>query len=143
MLANVENPFSKPGITLSQPVTARESQMCFLGGQMNHLLRLIVLGGLIAFAVLYAPFLLARNHVEILTPLRFSFFLVSVSFYLLPTGLAIYRKCRSTLWIAAVNVLLGWTLFGWFVAIGWAASGAAEPLIPEMTVHHPQTNPRD
>ena len=25
-----------------------------------------------------------------------------------------------------VNVFLGWTILGWFVAIGWAASGKIE-----------------
>jgi hypothetical protein len=42
-----------------------------------------------------------------------------------------YRDCKSTAWIVAVNLLLGWTIFGWFVAMGWAASGKIrEPVHP-------------
>lgn len=93
---------------------------------MNHLLRVIVLGGLIACTFVCAAFGLARNHIDLLTPLHLLLFLLAVSFYLLPTELALYRNCRTTLWIATTNVLLGWTLFGWFVAIGWAASGEVQ-----------------
>ena len=95
---------------------------------MNHLLRLIVVGGLVAFGVLIMAVGLARNDVDLLAPLDLFLFLIALAIYFLPTGLAVYRNCRATPWIVAVNVLLGWTLFGWFVAIGWAASGKVQPL---------------
>jgi hypothetical protein len=39
----------------------------------------------------------------------------------------------------AVNLLLGWTIFGWFVAMGWAASGKIrEPVHPIVV---PPTHP--
>jgi hypothetical protein len=34
----------------------------------------------------------------------------------------------ATVWIAALNILLGWTLFGWVIALGWAASGKVRRL---------------
>ena len=110
---------------------------------MNHSMRLIVASGLIAFTVLFAALGLARNHVDILTPLHLLLFLFGVAFYLLPTGLALYQNRRSTLWIAAVNVLLGWTLFGWFVAIGWAAGGETEGAAHALAIPHAQPNSRD
>jgi hypothetical protein len=45
----------------------------------------------------------------------FSFFL-----YFLPTIIANQRKARSRFLIFALNLLLGWTLIGWIVALVWA-----------------------
>ena len=41
------------------------------------------------------------------------------SFYLLPTIISAVRQ-KPLATVAAVNVLLGWTLVGWVVALSWA-----------------------
>jgi hypothetical protein len=39
----------------------------------------------------------------------------------LPTVIALLRESRSTVGIFLVNLLLGWTVIGWFAALIWAA----------------------
>jgi hypothetical protein len=90
---------------------------------MNNLLRLLVIAGLAAGGIIIVALGLERHNADLLAPLNLMLFVAGVLVYLLPTGLARYRDCKATAWIAVVNVLLGWTIFGWFVAIGWAASG--------------------
>ena len=43
--------------------------------------------------------------------------------YFLPTIVALVRGKDSTLAIGVLNLLLGWTLIGWAVALVWAAAG--------------------
>ncbi len=50
-----------------------------------------------------------------------------------------YRDCKATVWIAVVNVLLGWTIFGWFIALGWSASGKTRE--PGHPIGTPPTHP--
>lgn len=104
---------------------------------MSHLLRLSIVGGLAALAVLIIAVGLARNDAALLAPVNLFLFVMAIALYLLPTGLALYRDCRAAGWIAAINVLLGWTLFGWAAALGWAASGATRPVVlpPAVAVH--------
>jgi phosphoglycerol transferase MdoB-like AlkP superfamily enzyme len=90
---------------------------------MENLLRLVAISGLAAIAVAILALGMAGNTAELLGPVHFILFLVAVAVYLLPAALAVYRGCDSALWITVVNVLLGWTIFGWFIAIGWAAMG--------------------
>lgn len=40
--------------------------------------------------------------------------------YLIPTFVALGRKKQNALAIAALNVVLGWTLVGWAGALVWA-----------------------
>jgi hypothetical protein len=40
----------------------------------------------------------------------------------LPTVIALLRESRSTVGVFLVNLFLGWTVIGWFVALIWAAS---------------------
>lgn len=47
--------------------------------------------------------------------------------YVLPTLLAWSRKVNNVSQIALVNILVGWTLIGWVVAIVWAAKPVTEP----------------
>ncbi len=95
---------------------------------MNHLLRLSVVGGLIASAVLILAVGLARHDADLLAPVHLILFVLGIAAYLLPTMLALYRNSKATVWIAVLNVFLGWTLFGWFIAIGWAAGGEVRAL---------------
>jgi len=99
---------------------------------MNNLLRLIAVVGLVACAVLAIGLGMARNTADLLAPFHQFLFVIAVVLYLLPTALAYCRDCKVAVYIAVVNVFLGWTLFGWVVAIGWAASGNTRPLPPTI-----------
>ena len=90
---------------------------------MNNLLRLLIVCGLNAFAILIIAVGLGRNNVDLLVPVNMILLALGAAFYVLPTVLAMYRNCQAAVWITVVNVFLGWTILGWFVAIGWAATG--------------------
>lgn len=46
--------------------------------------------------------------------------------YLLPTIIAKQNKHHNVVAICALNILLGWTLVGWVVALVWALTKPAE-----------------
>lgn len=50
------------------------------------------------------------------------FLVVSFCLYFLPAIIAHDRHKRNAGTITVVNLLLGWTFVGWFVALVWAAS---------------------
>jgi hypothetical protein len=108
---------------------------------MNNLLRLIIVSVLVAVAVIMLGLGMARNTTDLLAPLHLLLFGIAVVVYLFPTALAFYRDCRATVWIAVVNVFLGWTIVGWFVAIGWAASGKVETMPPTIATPPGQVLP--
>lgn len=95
---------------------------------MSTILRLMAGAGLVAFAVLAVAIGLARNTAAMAAPAHLLLFLAVVALYLVPSGLAMYRDCAAAWLIVSLNVLLGWTLFGWIIALGWAAAG--KPAIP-------------
>jgi hypothetical protein len=90
---------------------------------MNTLLRLVAGAGLMALAFLALAIGLARNTSAIAGPAYPILFLFVVALYLVPGGLALHRNCAAAWWIVALNILAGWTLFGWVIALGWAAAG--------------------
>lgn len=45
---------------------------------------------------------------------------ISLALYLLPTIIAAARHKRNVLAIGALNILLGWTMIGWVVALVWS-----------------------
>jgi hypothetical protein len=51
----------------------------------------------------------------------FPFFGFSFLMYFLPSVLALARNKRDTLAIFLLNLFLGWSVIGWFVALIWAA----------------------
>lgn len=53
-----------------------------------------------------------------------------IAFYFVPTIVAASRHKRSENAIVATNLLLGWTLIGWIVALIWALT-ADPPEAPE------------
>ncbi len=57
----------------------------------------------------------------------------SILMYLLPTMLAFKRERRRKWRIAAINVLLGWTLIGWVVAMlmTWAYEPPPDGAAPD------------
>jgi hypothetical protein len=101
---------------------------------MNNLLRMILVCALLAFAVFIIAFGVARNTSDLLAPVHLLLFLCALAVYLLPAGLAFYRDSESVLWITAANVLLGWTVIGWFVTIGWAAGGKVRTVPPAIAL---------
>jgi uncharacterized membrane protein YqaE (UPF0057 family) len=53
----------------------------------------------------------------------FLFFLLIVLAYLSPTLVALLRSCKGSFGgILTLNLLLGWTVLGWLIALIWAAS---------------------
>ena len=109
---------------------------------MNHLLRLFIVSGLVGFAILVTAFELIRHGVDLLTPTHVAFFAAGMAFYLLPTALALYRKCEKAVWIAVVNVFLGWTIFGWVISLGCATTGKIKMLCPVASAPPSQPLPR-
>jgi uncharacterized membrane protein YhaH (DUF805 family) len=47
-------------------------------------------------------------------------FLLFLVLYFIPTIVALARKHHNRLAIGALNLLLGWTVVGWVVALVWA-----------------------
>ena len=60
------------------------------------------------------------------------FFAVNIPLYFLPS--IIGSKKRNKVAIFIVNLLLGWTIVGWFVALTWAVVTDAEPIPVEPAV---------
>jgi Superinfection immunity protein len=48
---------------------------------------------------------------------------VLAAVYFLPAIIAVRRRCRWDAAIVVFNLLLGWTVFGWFAALNWALGG--------------------
>jgi hypothetical protein len=55
--------------------------------------------------------------------------MLCIIIYLLPTLIAFARDVRSRHAVTVVNIVLGWTLIGWFICFLWAMLG--EPSIDE------------
>jgi hypothetical protein len=51
--------------------------------------------------------------------------LLVAAFYFLPTILGMLRHKRNSLAIFALNLLLGWTLIGWIIALVWGLTADA------------------
>jgi len=47
--------------------------------------------------------------------------------YFLPTLIAAIRRHRQFIAIAALNVLLGWTVLGWIASFIWSLTSPAQP----------------
>ncbi len=100
---------------------------------MNNLLRLFIVSCLAAIAIIFFALGQARHTIDLMAPFNLAVFALGLVVYLLPVFLALYRNCHATAWIAFVDVLFGWTILGWFVALGWAASGKVDTLPPTVT----------
>jgi hypothetical protein len=105
---------------------------------MNHLFRLFMAAGLVFLALILVLISVAQHNENLMAPLNFFLFLVLIAVYLLPAVLAAYRNCESTLWIILIDVFLGWTIFGWVVALGWANAGKVKEAPPTS---HPPNHP--
>ena len=58
--------------------------------------------------------------------------------YFLPSSVAWIRRCRKRAGILLLNLFLGWTFFGWVIALVWAASDEREPLPTRQTLALPE-----
>lgn len=56
--------------------------------------------------------------------------------YFLPAANAYSKRHSGRAWILVVNLFLGWTLLGWFVALAWSAGSAKDaPSAPSSATH--------
>lgn len=55
--------------------------------------------------------------------------IVLLAMYFTPTIIAVLRKHRQTGPIAAVNILLGWTVIGWIGAFIWSLMSPPAPAV--------------
>jgi hypothetical protein len=73
------------------------------------------------------------------------FALVALTIYLLPTGIAWARQVPNVGKISVLNILLGWSLLGWLVALAWACKSvesttidAVQAPLPHSALPYPQ-----
>jgi hypothetical protein len=59
----------------------------------------------------------------------FPFFGFGFVLYFLPTIIAAIKSKRDTVAILLLNLFLGWSVIGWFVALVWAAKQDAPALV--------------
>lgn len=52
-----------------------------------------------------------------------------LAFYFVPTIVALLRLHRNATAIVVLNILLGWTLVGWVVALVWSMATTPKPTI--------------
>lgn len=97
---------------------------------MRDLLRIAAIGGAIACTILLVALGMAQHTAELMAPADLLLLTLATMLYFLPTGLAMYRDCQAAGRIAAVNLLLGWTIVGWAIALAWAAEGRVRLGIP-------------
>ena len=90
---------------------------------MSRQFWLFVTAILAASGILAIAVGMAKNSAALLAPFNLILFLLLLALYCVPSALAVYRNCSATVWIIALNILLGWTFFGWAIALGWAAGG--------------------
>lgn len=50
----------------------------------------------------------------------FCIFILAITVYNIPSMIAIFRYHDLTKQIVLTNIVLGWTVVGWFVALYWA-----------------------
>lgn len=63
------------------------------------------------------------------TVLFFPFFGLPFLLYFLPSIIALARSKRDLLAIFLLNLFLGWSIIGWFVALIWAAKNDATVMV--------------
>ena len=63
---------------------------------------------------------------------------IGLPIYVLPTIIATIRKTNNLVAIILVNLLAGWTFFGWVASLVWAIVDSKKPE-PPATVENNQT----
>lgn len=54
--------------------------------------------------------------------------------YFIPIFVAVFRRHRNGLAIGMLNILLGWTVLGWILALVWAFTSNIEPPAIKKTI---------
>ena len=54
------------------------------------------------------------------------YWIVMCGIYLIPTLIAVCNGSRNAVGVILLNLLAGWTIVGWFIALIWALSGPKE-----------------
>ncbi len=90
---------------------------------MKNMLRLLIFAGIVACGIVVVALGFVQHDENLIAPVNLLLFVAGILLYLFPMGLAIYRDCKATVVISLVNVFLGWTVIGWFAALGWAVAG--------------------
>jgi hypothetical protein len=67
--------------------------------------------------------------------MHMTFLLFSTVLYFLPT--IIGHNKRDVLGIFLVNLLFGWTVIGWIIAMVWACTAEAQPRVLMVAGHGP------
>jgi len=60
-------------------------------------------------------------------------FFGAIALYFLPTIVGISRKKKNLAPIVIINLLLGWTIIGWIVALVWALAVEVVDTLPAAT----------
>lgn len=63
----------------------------------------------------------------------------AILLYLLPTVIAFKRGHRSKGGIAVLNILLGWTILGWIIALIWSFTDPGGKEVTIINVQNVQT----
>ncbi len=64
-----------------------------------------------------------------------------VMFYFLPTIIVVARNHHNMTAISALNLLTGWTLIGWLVALIWSMTATTKAPAPAVKIKQPQVQP--
>lgn len=81
------------------------------------LVRVLILGVLAWFGWMFGQYSDLNGFGKMMA---FSFFITAPMLYFLPTYEAVSNDNPNITSIGLVNILLGWTLIGWVVALVWA-----------------------
>jgi hypothetical protein len=103
------------------------------------MMRLLKLAGLVAFVLLVAyliyspadPFAHAIRHAlfyQIQPLAKLPVIALVLVLYKVPTIIAACRRHPDTPSLMTFNLLLGWTVAGWLVSLGWAVLPVARPV---------------
>ena len=66
---------------------------------------------------------------------------IGLLFYFLPTVCAFYRKHNARAGIFVLNLLLGWTLIAWVIALIWSLNANVEHP-QQVIIYSPPPGPR-
>jgi hypothetical protein len=115
----------------SEPVMQsprRKAEAVRSASAVSSVIGIVALSGiLLIFAMAVVPAIIASGsdgqHVE---PGGIILLFVIGGIYLLPTIIASVRSHQQVAAIAALNILLGWTLLGWVIAFVWSLTAVRQ-----------------
>ena len=67
-----------------------------------------------------------------------AFFVFVAAVYFVPAWVAHHRRHRNAVLILMLNIVAGWTIAGWFVALAWARLGEQRPWMPPVAAPVPK-----